>query len=244
MTQDEKRLLKRGVFWAGVAAAFFGLIALAESRVIVLVALVVWWVFFYVIFRREAADDRRTSVRQLLVLAALIAVGYLCIRALRFTNEGLNLAFVCAFLLIPFFAVRPVLRLRRWPKVLTTILLAPVLALCLLCLLVTVTCDIPAVAKHRELSRELSTVQQEHYSVHLLWQETAGGAVGPHGVGLEQRMFIVPGLYVVKHLDYFEGAHEGSLSAEGADKVRLHIPKSNLHQEVDQVYSLKRRVYF
>jgi len=192
----------------------------------------------------EAADDRRTSVRQLLVLAALIAVGYLCIRALRFTNEGLNLAFVCAFLLIPFFAVRPVLRLRRWPKVLTTILLAPVLALCLLCLLVTVTCDIPAVAKHRELSRELSTVQQEHYSVHLLWQETAGGAVGPHGVGLEQRMFIVPGLYVVKHLDYFEGAHEGSLSAEGADKVRLHIPKSNLHQEVDQVYSLKRRVYF
>ena len=54
MTQDEKRLLKHGVFWAGVAAAFFGLIALAENRVIILVALVVWWVFFYVIFRRDA----------------------------------------------------------------------------------------------------------------------------------------------------------------------------------------------
>ena len=62
-------------------------------------------------------------------------------------------------------------------------------------------------------------------SVHLLWEETAGGALGPHGVGLEQRMFVVPGLYLVKPLDYFEGAHEGSLAFEGTDKVRVYIPK-------------------
>jgi hypothetical protein len=68
--------------------------------------------------------------------------------------------------------------------------------------------------------------------------------LGPHGVALEQRMFVVPGLYMVRHLDYFEGAHEGSLSAEGADRVRVHIPKSDLHQEIDLVYSLRRLVYF
>jgi hypothetical protein len=38
-------------------------------------------------------------------------------------------------------------------------------------------------------------------------------------------MFIFPGIYMVKHLDYFEGAFGGSLSAEAADKVRLHIPR-------------------
>jgi len=57
-------------------------------------------------------------------------------------------------------------------------------------------------------------------------------------------MFIVSGLYIVKHLDYFEGAYQGDLSVEGADKVRLHIPKTTFHQEIDRVYLLKRRVYF
>jgi hypothetical protein len=57
-------------------------------------------------------------------------------------------------------------------------------------------------------------------------------------------MTIIPGLCVVKRLDYFEEAHEGGLSAEGTDKLRLHIPKSFSHQQVDQDYSLKSRVYF
>ena len=192
----------------------------------------------------ESADYRRNPVTDLIALAALMPLGYLCMQTLRFTNDLLNVAFVCSFLLIPFLAVRPVLRLRGWPKAVTTIFLTPLLALSLLLLLVTASCDIPAILKHRELSRELARVQQRHYSVHLLWQETAGGAVGPHGVALEQRMTIIPGLYVVKRLDYFDEAHEGDLSAEGSDKVRLHIPKSFSHQQVDQVYSLKSRVYF
>ena len=192
----------------------------------------------------ESADDRRNSTRTLLGLGALMALAYLCIRTLRFTNDLLNVVFVCGLLLIPFLAVRPVLRLRGWLKLVTAIILAPLLALSLLFLLVTASCDIPALVKRREASRELDYVQQGHYSVHLLWQETAGGAVGPHGVALEQRMSIVPGLYVVKQLDYFEGAHEGTLSAEETDKVRVHIPKTDVHQQVDQVYLLKRRVYF
>ena len=64
--------------------------------------------------------------------------------------------------------------------------------------------------------------------------------MGPHGVGLEQRLFILPGLYTVKYLDYFEGAYHGSLSAEAADKVRLRIARdANWDREVDKVYSLK-----
>ena len=192
----------------------------------------------------EAADESRGAARQLLVVVALIAVGYLCIRILRFTNDGLNLAFVCVFLLLPFLAIKPVLRLHRWPKVLSTILLAPLLALSLVMLLFTAACDIPAALQHRELVREVSSISQGRYSVHLLWEETSGGAVGPHGVGLEQRMFIVPGLYVVKHLDYFEGARSGSLSAEGNDKVLLHIPEETGHAAINRVYSLKRGVYF
>ena len=125
-----------------------------------------------------------------------------------------------------------------------TMVLVPLLTLSSLSLLFVVTCNVPAAARHREFSRELSSVRLGPYSVHLLWQETAGGAVGPHGLGLEQRMFIVSGLYIVKHLDYFEGAYQGDLSVEGADKVRLHIPKTTFHQEIDRVYLLKRRVYF
>jgi len=57
-------------------------------------------------------------------------------------------------------------------------------------------------------------------------------------------MFIAPGLYVVRQLDYFEEVHEGTLSSDGADRVKLHIPKRGQHQEIDKVYFLKRRVYF
>lgn len=110
-------------------------------------------------------------------------------------------------------------------------------------LLLTVSCDLPAAVEHREMSHQLACLHHGNYSVHLLWNETAGGALGPHGVLLEQRMPVVPGLYVVKPLDYFEGASHGSLSAEGPDSVRLHIPKSNENEEVNKVYSLKSRVY-
>ena len=190
------------------------------------------------------ADDRRSALKQLLIVAALMAMGYLFRRTLRFTNGALNLAFVCLFSLLPFFAIRPVLRLRRWPKLAASIFLVPLLAISMLCLLLTATCEIPVVVERRELSREVATLRMEHCTVHLLWQETAGGAVGPHGLGLEQRMVVVPGLYLVKHLDYFEAVNKGSLAFEGADKVRLSIPKSGSHQEGDKVYALKRRVYF
>lgn len=193
----------------------------------------------------ETKGNRSRPTCQLLVIATLIGLGYICIRTLRFTNSGLNLAFVCGFFLIPFFAIRPMLRLHRWRRALVAVPLTLFLAISSVALLFTVSCDIPAYAKHTESSRELSTIQQRRYSVHLLWEETAGGAVGRHGVVLEQRMFIVPGLYTVKYLDYFEGACEGNLSVAGTDKVKLHIPKScSSQQEAEKVYSLKHWFIF
>jgi hypothetical protein len=161
-----------------------------------------------------------------------MAAGYLCIRTLRFTNDGLNIAFGCAFLLLPFLAIRPTLRLRGLPRALAVFFLAPVLAISLFSLFTIAVFDIPAAVRHAELSRELGSVRQGHYSVHLLWEETAGGALGPHGVGLEQRMFIVPGLYIVKHIAWFDEAYQGSLSAEGLDKVRVRIPKNKFRSKL------------
>lgn len=189
-------------------------------------------------------NEARVAVRHLFLVLAMMGLGYMCIRTLRFTNDLLNLGFVCAFFLIPWFGIRPVLRLRHWTKWVTTILLLPLMVLSLLSLVSMVSCDIPAAIQHRGFSRELASIRQGSYSVHLLWQETAGGALGPHGLSLEQRMPIAPGLYVVRHLDYFEDVSHGSLLSEGPDQVRLRIPRSYEHHEVDKVYSLKRRVYF
>jgi hypothetical protein len=180
---------------------------------------------------------------QLVAVAVLMVLSHLCTGALGFTNGWVNLVFQHMYLVWPFLAIRPARRLSGGAKLVGWIVLAPLLAFSFLGLFFTVILDIPAVVEKVELSRDLSSVAQGSYSVVLLDQETAGGAVGPHGLSLEQRMFILPGVYVVKYVDYFEDGVEGSLLAEGTDKVRLHIPKRASHQEVDRVYSLKRRVY-
>lgn|SRR5690349_24867993 len=44
-----------------------------------------------------APDERLKALRRLLFLAAVMGLGYLCTRTLRFTNDFLNIAFVCSF---------------------------------------------------------------------------------------------------------------------------------------------------
>jgi hypothetical protein len=192
-------------------------------------------------------DFRSKPVQSLIFLAALAILMYLCMRTFRFTRDGLNIAFGCLFLLLPFFAIRPALRLPRWGKMMTLALLAPILTFSVLRLSAMAACDIPDALKHVQLSRELCTLQHGGYSVHLAWEETAGGAIGPHGVILEQRRSILPGIYLVKSLDYFEGASKGTLSWTGADRVALFIPTSGYSQkekDVRREYSLKPWVYF
>ncbi|WP_162601237.1 hypothetical protein [Occallatibacter savannae] len=159
----------------------------------------------------------------------------------------MNIASRCLFLLLPFIAIKPALRLPRWGKITTLALLMPILSFSVVGLSAMVACDIPDAVKHVQLSRELCTLQHGGYSVHLTWDGTAGGAVGPHGVSLQQRRNILPGIYLVKSLDYFEGANEGTLSWEGADRVSLYIPVAGYYQnqkDVRREYSLKPWLYF
>jgi hypothetical protein len=193
------------------------------------------------------SDPSSNPVRSLVILATLGLLMYLCLRTFRFTHAGLNIAFGCLFLLLPFFAIKPALRLPRWGKITTLTLLAPILTISVLGISAMVAWDIPAAVKHVQLSRELCTLQQGRYSVHLAWDRTAGGALGPHGVSLEQRRSIIPGIYLVKYLDYFEGASEGTLTWTGADRVALYIPTAGYYQNQKSIrreYSLKPWLYF
>lgn len=186
-------------------------------------------------------------VRRFAFLVALAVFMYLCMGTFRFTHHGLNLAFGCLFLLLPFFAIKPALRLPRWQKIAAFMVLTPMLAFSVLGLTGMAACDIPDAVNHAQLSRELCTLQHGEYSVHLAWEETAGGAIGPHGVSLEQRRGLLPGMYLVKTLDYFEGASEGTLSWAGKDRVSLYIPVAGYYQNqmnIRREYSLKSWLYF
>lgn len=191
-----------------------------------------------------AFGDRPNPKRQLLGLALLLVVMYLCACSLRSTNDWVNLTFVGLIHLLSFCAIPLVLHLRGRAKLWAAVVLLPILAFSFIGLVGVAIFDIPAALKHRQMNRELGAIQQGRYSVHLVWEETAGGALGPHGVALEQRMFIAPGLYVVNYLDYFPEAHEGNLAITGANKITVHIPATSRHQSTDQVYSLKPWVYF
>ena len=183
------------------------------------------------------------SIQQLLVIAALMVIGYTCTRTLRFTVDVLNLIFHCVVYTIPFLAIRPVLRLHRRPRIWRLILLSPLLLLSSLYLLGTVVFEgLLGATEHRE---PLQTFQQGSSTIQLQDYEY-GGSVGVHGLNLEQRRLIVPGLYLVRSVDFFDDAREGTLSVEGPYRVRVHAKgnyDSNDYQ-VDKVYDLKSWVYF
>lgn len=190
------------------------------------------------------SDHRSNPARQILGIGMLMLAMYLCARSLRFSNNWFNLAFEYLFFLLPFVAARYALRLRGWAGFAAGVVIVPLLFFSLFILFLIAIADVPAEVEHRQLSRSLGTAQQGRYTVHLAWDETAGGALGPHGVSLEQRMNLLPGLYAFKPLDWFDDAREGSLSAIGPDRIEVHIPGTRFHPGVDRVYSLKPWLYF
>ncbi|HEY1209918.1 MAG TPA: hypothetical protein VGE85_11160 [Terracidiphilus sp.] len=180
---------------------------------------------------------------QLVVLAALMVIGYTVVHTLRFTVGALNFFFECAFYIIPLFAIRPVLRLRRWPKIWGLILLSPLLLLSSFLLLGTVVFD--GLLGGSERKQPLQTFQLGNCTIQLERYEN-GGALGIHGLNLEQRRLIVPGLYMVRSVDFFDYAYEGTLTVEGPYKVRVHAKEvyDRKDYQVDKVYDLKPWVYF
>jgi hypothetical protein len=190
----------------------------------------------------ESSMQTRRSVRQLLLIAALIGFGYACICTLSFTVHFLNFIFVCAFYATPLLTIRPVLRLPRKARIWGIVLLSPVLLLSSFLLLFEIA---DGVLGGGERTEALQTFQEGRSTIQLQKYEN-GGALGVHGLNLEQRRLIVPGLYMVRSVDFFDDAYEGTLSEEGPYKVRV-IAKGSYYSsdyQVDRVYSLKPWVYF
>jgi hypothetical protein len=191
----------------------------------------------------ESTKETRNSLLQLLVLAALLVIGYTVVHTLRFTVGALNFIFECAFYSTPLLAIRPVLRLRRRPRIWGLILLSPLLLLSSFLLLGTLVFEGILGSSERKLP--LQTFQQGNCTIQLERYEN-GGALGIHGVNLEQRRLIAPGLFLVRSVDFYDYAYEGTLSVEGPYRVRVHAKgnySSNDYQ-VDKVYDLKPWVYF
>jgi hypothetical protein len=190
----------------------------------------------------EQTKDTRKSVRRLLILIAIMLVGYACIEMFRFAAGLVNLIFVCAYLIVPFFAIRPVLRLSQPFKALGYFLLTPVLLLSVVNLSVSI---LDALVPDLKRIEPLQTIQQGRSSVQLGRYEH-GGAVGVRGVYLEQRRPVLPGLFLVRSVDTFVYAHEATLSVDGPYRVRVHAIGSydDGHSVVERVYSLKPWVYF
>lgn len=191
----------------------------------------------------EPTKETRKSFRQLLAIAPLLVIGYACVHTLRFTVGSLNLITDCMFYAVPILAIPPVLRLRKWARTLGFILLAPVLLLSSFLLLFTLVVD--GLLGGSEHTQPLQTVQQGSSTIQLQRYDY-GGAVGVHGLNLEQRRLVVPGLYMVRSVDFFESAWEGTLSVEGPYIVKVQA-KGNYYNndyEVDRTYSLKPWVYF
>jgi hypothetical protein len=172
-----------------------------------------------------------------------MVIGYTCIHTLHFTVGALNLIFVCTFFAVPILAIPPVLRLRRQARIWGLILLTPLLLLSSFLLLGTVVFD--GMLGGSERTQPLQSFQMGSSTIQLQKYES-GGAVGVRGLNLEQRRLIVPGLYMVRSVDFFDYAKEGTLSVEAPNRVRVHAKGSYISNdsEVDKVYSLKPWIYF
>jgi len=132
------------------------------------------------------SDLGSNPVRRLVFLAALMIVMYSCMRTLRFTHDGLNIAFNCLFNLLPLFAIKPALRLRRWPKILALTLLTPLLAISVLGLFGMVACEIPDAVNHRAGGHDLrrQIVQPRVPPVPRIW---GPGMTNDLGLALDAR---------------------------------------------------------
>ena len=95
--------------------------------------------------------------------------------------------------------------------------------------------------------QELGAIEQNGYSVHFI-RDGCGGAAQNFILDIEQRALVLPGLYLVRPVDAFDGAYEGRMTSAGANSIRVQIPKgvegSGWNKEIDRTYTLKKHVYF
>jgi hypothetical protein len=189
----------------------------------------------------EQCDANRATARgfaSVLVGLAILAIGYYCDGMVRFTAPALNSVFGFVLYAVPFLAIRPVRRMPRPTRSWAKFVLIPVLLFSSLLLLVRVVFN-------GERTRTVQIVQQGSSTIELQDYEN-GGAVGVHGFNLEQRRLLFRGLYLVKSVDFFDEAREGSISVEAPFTIRAHV-RGNYHSDdyqTDRTYHLKPWVYF
>lgn len=65
-------------------------------------------------------------------------------------------------------------------------------------------------------------------------------------MNLEQRRLVVPGLYMVKSIGFFDDAREGRFSVEGPYAVRMHARGNydSYDYQIDKSFQLKPWIYF
>ena len=195
--------------------------------------------------------ERRTThpFRSLLLLIFTFIAGIACFWFFSFTAPVLNYLFAGVVLFLPFVAIRPILQFSPMPKIIGCILISPILLFDVLFVLLFVGCGSHELHHYRPDSciQELGKVEQGNYSAHLL-RDCGGGAPVSLTVWIEQRLPLLPGLYLVRTIDSFYGAYEGKLSPVSRDEVRLQIPVgvpgSGWEEKIDRTYKLKRHVYF
>ncbi len=194
---------------------------------------------------QPATQASSHPIRNLLLLAIAFVLGIGCTRWFRFSAAALNYIFGFCILCLPFLALVPLQRLPRISKVCGFVLISPLLILCILMILMMATCDfdLHPYAKGSCL-QELQRVEQIGYSVRLI-QDECGGPLTGTAVAVEQRMRLLPGLYVVRNIDYIDRASEGRLTVVGANEIHVHVPEGyGLPEAIDRTYALKRHVYF
>ena len=164
----------------------------------------------------------------------------------QFTMPLLNYIFVAALLCFPFTAIRPLSQLSRWPRLAGFILLVPLLLICVLLMVISLSCGRLELHHGRADSaiQVVDNIEQDGYTVHLLWD--AGPPLVSTFLWVQQEKPILPGLQLVRVVDTFDGENpSGKLTSEGISNIRLRIPPtSNRPEEVNRVYRLKRWVYF
>jgi len=177
-------------------------------------------------------------------LVFLVGIG--CTQVFRFTVPLLNYIFVAALLCFPFTAIRPLSQLSRWPRLAGFILLVPLLLMCVLLMVISLSCGRLELHHGRPDSaiQVVDSVQQDGYAVRLLFD--IGPPVGSTLLWVQQERPIVPGLLLVKVVDTFDNENpNGKLTSEGRSAIRLRMPPTSYRPEdVNRIYRLKRWVYF
>lgn len=178
------------------------------------------------------------------MLALAFIAGATCTQCFRFTHPVPNELFGAAVLSVPFLALRPLSQLPRIPKIIGRIAVVPFLLFSLLTALTFVACgDLQLHRGRRSCMEELGKVDQPGYSVQLV-RDGCGGAAVSFMLLVQQRMPLLPGLYVIRSVDILDDTYEGNLTAVAPDRIRLQVEGSSWHQQIDRVYQLKRHVYF